>query len=194
MNESEGKNCGDCVIWQCCKRCSLNVRPTAGAPRVLVKLRRGWRGKIAFPTSGQLNSDRTIALHHMGKEWAVIQQAIAGNADAQEHLFTRQTSRLYRTAFALLRNKEDAEDAVQEGLCKAYTSLRSFRGSVVIFYVAYTHRHKLGSHGSSPQEKCSSWKLPWTRFWTVSQNGCRTDSSMRGPTPKRSAQRRRSTH
>ena len=108
--------------------CSLDVRPTAGAPRVLVKLRRGRRGKIALPTSEQLHPDRTIALHHMGKEWAVIQQAIAGNSDAQEHLFTRQTSRLYRTAFALLCNKEDAEDAVQESLCKAYTRLRSFEG------------------------------------------------------------------
>lgn len=108
--------------------CSLDVRPTAGAPRVLVKLGRGRRGKIALPTSEQLHPDRTIALHHMGKEWAVIQQAIAGNSDAQEHLFTRQTSRLYRTAFALLCNKEDAEDAVQESLCKAYTRLRSFEG------------------------------------------------------------------
>lgn len=107
--------------------CSLDVRPTAGAPRVLVKLGRGRRGKIALPTSEQLHPDRTIALH-MGKEWAVVQQAIAGNSDAQEHLFTRQTSRLYRTAFALLCNKEDAEDAVQESLCKAYTRLRSFEG------------------------------------------------------------------
>ena len=63
-----------------------------------------------------------------GKEWAVVQQAIAGNADAQERLFARHTRRLYRTVFALLNNKEDAEDALQEGLCKAFTSLRSFEG------------------------------------------------------------------
>ncbi len=107
--------------------CSLNVRPTAGAPRFLVKVRRGRRGKIALPASEQLHSDRIIALRHMGKEWAVIQQAMAGNSDAQEHLFTRHTSRLYRTAFALLRNKEDAEDALQDGLCKAFTSLRCFQ-------------------------------------------------------------------
>jgi RNA polymerase sigma-70 factor, ECF subfamily len=64
----------------------------------------------------------------MGKEWAVMQQAIAGNSDAQEQLFTRHTSRLYRTAFALLRNKEDAEDAVQDGLLTAYAKLHSFQG------------------------------------------------------------------
>jgi RNA polymerase sigma-70 factor (ECF subfamily) len=56
----------------------------------------------------------------------IVQQAIAGNADAHEHLFTHQTGRLYRAAFALLHNKEDAEDALQDGLCKAYTSLSSF--------------------------------------------------------------------
>jgi RNA polymerase sigma-70 factor (ECF subfamily) len=64
----------------------------------------------------------------MGREWAVVQQAIAGDADAQERLFARPSRRLYRAAFALLRNKEDAEDAVQDGLCKAYISLRSFQG------------------------------------------------------------------
>jgi RNA polymerase sigma-70 factor (ECF subfamily) len=61
----------------------------------------------------------------MGKELAVVQQAIAGNADAQDYLFASHAGRLYRTAFAVLHNKEDAEDALQDGMCKAYTSLRS---------------------------------------------------------------------
>jgi RNA polymerase sigma-70 factor (ECF subfamily) len=64
----------------------------------------------------------------MRKDWAVVQEAIAGNADAQEHLFARHTRRLYRIVFALLHNKEDAEDALQDALCKAFTSLPSFQG------------------------------------------------------------------
>jgi RNA polymerase sigma-70 factor (ECF subfamily) len=64
----------------------------------------------------------------MGNEWAIVQQAIAGNADAQERLFAPHTRRLYRIALALLNNKEDAEDALQDGLCKAFTSLHSFQG------------------------------------------------------------------
>jgi RNA polymerase sigma-70 factor (ECF subfamily) len=68
------------------------------------------------------------ARHGMGEERVVVQQAIAGNVDAQERLFSPHMGRLYRTAFDLLRNKEDAEDALQDGLCKAYTSLRSFQG------------------------------------------------------------------
>jgi len=63
------------------------------------------------------------------KEWDLVQQAIAGNADAQEQLFKTHTPRLFRTAFAVLRNKEDAEDAVQDSWCRAYRNLRSFQGS-----------------------------------------------------------------
>jgi RNA polymerase sigma-70 factor, ECF subfamily len=54
--------------------------------------------------------------------------SISGNADAQQHLFSRHTGKLYHIAFTLLRNKEDAEDAVQDGLCKAYAKLGSFEG------------------------------------------------------------------
>jgi RNA polymerase sigma-70 factor (ECF subfamily) len=31
-------------------------------------------------------------------------------------------------AFAILRNREDAEDAVQDGLCRAFANLQSFQG------------------------------------------------------------------
>lgn len=78
--------------------------------------------------SRQLNPDKNAAPRHCDQEWTVVQQAIDGNADAQEHLFSRHTSKLYYIAFTLLRNKEDAEDAVQNGLCKAYAKLGSFEG------------------------------------------------------------------
>jgi RNA polymerase sigma-70 factor, ECF subfamily len=105
-----------------------SIRPTVGAPRHFVKVRRERPGRISPRVLRQLNSDKTGAPRGACKEWAIVQQAIAGNADAHEHLFARQTGALYRAAFALLRNKEDAEDALQDGLCKAYTSLRSFQG------------------------------------------------------------------
>jgi RNA polymerase sigma-70 factor (ECF subfamily) len=38
------------------------------------------------------------------------------------------TPKLYRTAFAVLRNKEDAEDAVQETWLRAYNHVKSFQG------------------------------------------------------------------
>jgi len=73
-------------------------------------------------------SDGKAASTLIGKEWDLVQQAIAGNADAQEQLFKTHTPRLFRTAFAVLRNKEDAEDAVQESWHRAYRSLGSFQG------------------------------------------------------------------
>jgi RNA polymerase sigma-70 factor, ECF subfamily len=84
--------------------------------------------RIDSSGSKQLNSDKSAAPRRRDQEWTVVQQAITGNADAQEHLFSRHTGKLYHIAFTLLRNKEDAEDAVQEGLCKAYAKLGSFEG------------------------------------------------------------------
>ena len=105
-----------------------NVRSTVGAPAPFVTPRSGRPGRIDFPASGPVNSERTAAPQDLGKEWAVVQQAIAASPDAQERLFAAHTRRLYRIVLALLNNKEDAEDALQEGLCKAFTSLRSFQG------------------------------------------------------------------
>ncbi|MDQ1410883.1 MAG: hypothetical protein QOJ41_2618, partial [Acidobacteriaceae bacterium] len=63
-----------------------------------------------------------------GEEWGLIQQARAGDTEALSLLFTRNRARLYRTAYSLLRNKEDAEDALQCGLLRAYLHLESFEG------------------------------------------------------------------
>jgi RNA polymerase sigma factor (sigma-70 family) len=62
------------------------------------------------------------------EEWNLIQQAADGDSKALEQLFAVHRKRLHRIAFAILHNKEDAEDAVQEGLWKAYVRLRSFQG------------------------------------------------------------------
>ncbi len=106
---------------------SSNIGPLIGPPP-FAKPRSGMPGWIDLPASRPVNSGRTAAPRDLGKEWAVVQQAIAGNVDAQEHLFAPHVRKLYRTVLALLKNKEDAEDALQEGLCKAFTSLRSFQG------------------------------------------------------------------
>jgi len=61
-------------------------------------------------------------------EWALVEQAMAGDANALELLVAPNLGRLYRVAYAILRNKEDAEDALQDSLCKAYLRLDSFQG------------------------------------------------------------------
>jgi RNA polymerase sigma-70 factor, ECF subfamily len=61
-------------------------------------------------------------------DWALVQQAIRGDAPANEQIFTLYTAKLQRVAFNILGNKEDAEDAVQDALYRAYARLRSFQG------------------------------------------------------------------
>jgi RNA polymerase sigma factor (sigma-70 family) len=107
---------------------SSNFRPAGAASLHLAKTRSRRRGRIEQHVSRRKDSERSVAPAKIGNEWADVQQAIAGNCDAQERLFARHLKRLYRTAFALLHNKEDAEDALQDGLLSAYASLRYFQG------------------------------------------------------------------
>lgn len=62
-----------------------------------------------------------------GEESEVIQQALGGDSDAMSKLFSGR-ARLYRSALAVLRNKEDAEDALQDAMLSAYARLKSFEG------------------------------------------------------------------
>jgi RNA polymerase sigma-70 factor, ECF subfamily len=59
---------------------------------------------------------------------ALIQRAVAGESEAQARLFATHTPMLYRVALKVLRNKEDAEDAVQDTWHRAYSRLHTFEG------------------------------------------------------------------
>lgn len=51
-----------------------------------------------------------------------------GSETAFEELHRLYAPRLYRTIFSIIRNREDAEDALQETLMRAYLALGSFEG------------------------------------------------------------------
>jgi RNA polymerase sigma-70 factor, ECF subfamily len=59
---------------------------------------------------------------------ALVRRAIAGDSKAQTQLFATHTPMLYRIAFKVLRNRENAEDAVQDTWCRAYSKLHTFEG------------------------------------------------------------------
>jgi RNA polymerase sigma-70 factor, ECF subfamily len=105
-----------------------SVRPPLSSLRLRPSARIGESRRIDSCTSKLPNSDATIASRPVSDEWALVQKAIAGDLGSQDKLFATHSARLYRTAFAMLRNKEDAQDAVQDGLGSAYTTLRSFQG------------------------------------------------------------------
>jgi RNA polymerase sigma-70 factor (ECF subfamily) len=62
------------------------------------------------------------------EDWRIVQRALVGDSDALSSLFDQDAGKLYRAALLLLRNKEDAQDALQDGLLSAYINLRSFEG------------------------------------------------------------------
>jgi RNA polymerase sigma-70 factor (ECF subfamily) len=61
-------------------------------------------------------------------EAVFLRRAIAGDQTALEILFAQNNRSLRQTALRLLGNREDAEDAVQEGMFAAYRNLRRFEG------------------------------------------------------------------
>jgi RNA polymerase sigma-70 factor (ECF subfamily) len=70
----------------------------------------------------------TSAQMTVSDDIATAARARSGDADAQFALFAKGRTKLYSLAFSLLRNREDAEDAVQDALLSAYLNLQAFEG------------------------------------------------------------------
>jgi RNA polymerase sigma-70 factor, ECF subfamily len=61
-------------------------------------------------------------------EYSLVAKAKTGQDGAFGELYTRHLHMAYRTALRILRNQEDAEDAVQLGFQRALLNLQGFRG------------------------------------------------------------------
>ncbi len=94
-------------------------------PHPAFAVKSGKRRKIA-PLPQWVDQETDTAEGNEDQE--LTERAVAGDSAAQSRLFETHTPRLYRVAFNVLRNKEDAEDAVQDGWCKAYSKLHTFEG------------------------------------------------------------------
>ena len=57
----------------------------------------------------------------------LITQAKSGSSTAFGELYDRYRLKIYRTAFRILRNRQDSEDAVQRSFQRAFTNLYRFR-------------------------------------------------------------------
>ena len=89
---------------------------------------RHWRKELLSHAQPSRNAVAKPDFLPASEESVIVKRAIAGDTEALAAVFAREQGRLFRTAFSVLRNKEDAEDAVQCGLLSAYTKLRSFEG------------------------------------------------------------------
>src|SRR5215469_12994725 len=75
-----------------------------------------------------LNGARELSGRSTSKdERALVAQAKAGSSRAFGELYERHRHKLYRASLRILRNRQDAEDAVQRSFQRAFTNLSRFR-------------------------------------------------------------------
>ncbi|MGX1194493.1 sigma-70 family RNA polymerase sigma factor [Metabacillus sp. SLBN-84] len=56
-----------------------------------------------------------------------VKKAMKGNEKAFEKLIKQESTKLYKTAFIYVRNKEDALDVLQDTVCKAFISIGTLK-------------------------------------------------------------------
>lgn len=67
----------------------------------------------------------------------LVADSRAGNRHAYQQLVERHQERLFVVAYDIMKNREDAEDVVQEAFVKAFFSLDKFKGESSIFSWLY---------------------------------------------------------
>lgn len=63
---------------------------------------------------------------------ALVARALARDAAALAEIMRRNNRRLYRAAWGILRDEQEAEDAVQDCYLKAFAALPNFRGEAAL--------------------------------------------------------------
>lgn len=92
------------------------------------------------------------------EEKLLVRKSLDGDKDAYRELMERYQDRVYRLAFEVLRNPEDAEDVVQESFVKAYLSLKNFRGQAsfytwlyrIVYNMAIDYKRRITRRGGNP--------------------------------------------
>lgn len=91
--------------------------------------------KVPAAANGKLHShdqipspDPNLRKASIAEEFPLVQQAREGDGEAFELLVRPHVSQAFRMARRITRNREDAEDAAQQGLMKAFANIRQFHG------------------------------------------------------------------
>src|SRR5262245_8514185 len=71
---------------------------------------------------------RATAKAAASNERRLVAEAESGSSSAFEELYERHRERTHRIALRILRNQQDAEDAVQRSFQHAFRNLARFRG------------------------------------------------------------------
>jgi RNA polymerase sigma-70 factor, ECF subfamily len=105
-------------------------------------------------------SRRFVPAQPKGPEWEAVQE-----------MYLASRPRFVGMAYSILRNKEDAEDAVQDALLSAYLHLRAFEGRsafttwftrIVLNAALMIRRKQKRSWNDSQRESSTMDDTPWT--------------------------------
>ncbi len=69
-----------------------------------------------------------MTAHAATPDEVLIASARSGNTDDFGELVRRHSRQVYGMSFRMLKNREDAEDNLQNAFCKAYGKIRQFEG------------------------------------------------------------------
>ena len=132
-------------------------------------------GGTDFSAQKSPRSGKTFDSSPAAKEWRLIQRALAGDPDALSPIFVHYRSKLLHAAFSLLRNKEDAEDALLEGLVNAYIHLDSFQGrslfstwlTRIVMNAALMALRRKSARPEASLEECQDGELDDWPAWVI---------------------------
>lgn len=113
-------------------RLAFLIYPTFREPARRVSVSNNSPTESALSAAGEETPDASV-----NADQQMIERALLGDAEAFDQLVACYAPRLLRMAYALVGNREDAEDLAQEALSKAYFKLDSFAGRSSFFTWLY---------------------------------------------------------
>jgi len=141
---------------------------TADYSRRTYKTAPGTRPRLPGGRHGNLRQTMSASGSHESR----------GMVDTLQEMFLKSRPKFVGIAYSILRNREDAEDAVQEAVLSAYVHLRKFEGRsafttwftrIVLNAALMTLRKRTNSRISSLPESSSSDEASWTEKIPTSQ-------------------------
>jgi|SRR5215831_2591741 len=84
---------------------------------------------------------------------APVVSSQAGDGAAFEQLVSRYDRRLFRIAYHIVRNADDAQEVVQETIIKVFQNIGRFRGSVKVFDLDLSHCREPVLDGASEESR-----------------------------------------
>jgi RNA polymerase sigma-70 factor (ECF subfamily) len=77
----------------------------------------------------RLDDEQALSRRELGTDEAVVRRVLGGEPELFEVIMRRYNQRLYRTARAILKVDDEAEDVMQDAYVRAYSHLRDFSGA-----------------------------------------------------------------